>query len=165
MPPRSGCAIRSTAAGPNLRLKNVVLRSPRGHERFGRHAQTGRPGQEVVAGERAPRERDAEKRWGRQLIQAPPTEDEGARGPSHFENLIAEAELANQVEAGTFLREHGVGPRLDREAVNTIGLDQSAGSGGRLEHEGAQPAPLCLVRGGETGDARTDDDHVLAHGS
>jgi hypothetical protein len=163
--------MRSTVAAPKRRLKNDPMDSSSCDRRAGtsgssamrRRAGQGRPGQQVVARECLPRERQSKAGRGGQPVKLVATKHErAARGP-HVEHLIGEAKLANQFKAGRFLREDGVRPRLDGKALNAIGVDQSAGSRRCLEDERPQPAPLRLVRGGQARNAGADDDQIVGH--
>ena len=99
-------------------------------------------------------------------MQAPLERDEGAAEPvigPHQPGL--DAEPAAERERPGLLREEGIGPALDEEAVAPLGLDGAAQPIGGLEERevhGAAPLSRPLdhaMGGGQSRDPAAYDDH------
>ena len=85
-------------------------------------------------------------------------EHEGRARRSGRDQPRGQAERVAQFERGGFLRQDGLGPGFDDEAVDAIGSNQAAGTRRGFENlEGNAPRGE-LERSRKTRDAGTDDD-------
>ena len=90
----------------------------------------------------------------------------GRCGVVGADELVAEAELAAEVEGGALLGEEGVGAAFDEEALAGVGDDLSAEVVGGFEQKivGVRASRFLEgVRGREAGDSTADDDCLWRH--
>ena len=163
MPPSSGCGDEATVAAPNRRRKNAATdSSSRGAARAatsGSSASRARATAAAGVAERAPAS----------VGGMPSTDGDGSgcsrrrfrtnavRGGRRRDQPRAEPELPHSCERRRLLRQHRIGPGVDREAVDVLGADQAARARRRFEqHERQRGAPAR--RPPRARDAAADDD-------
>ena len=128
IPPRSGCAIRSTVAGPKRRRKNAPTDSSSPSDRIGRSGsiatRSGRRRQQVVMQDAVPGERKAEKRRLRKRIECVPLQHEGPSGRTDRLELRRKAQRFAQFQRRWLLGQHRIRARFDGESVRVLGANE-----------------------------------------
>src|SRR5207244_10210353 len=136
----------------------VALVAAPGSPQLRSHPQLAGPREETRPNERAERRRNAEDGRGRERMQPSSALNVGEPWFSRGHEPIAEPELLAQPDRPGFLREQGVGPGVDREAVDLLAEDDAAGARGAFQDREPDAARVQLVAGRKAGDASADDD-------
>ena len=146
----------------------IGVRFVSSHEDLQPHAQLSRPGDQSRPQEGKDHRRGHQHHALGHWMQAAFAEDigRGRRGMVGADELVAQPELAAQLQRCALLRQERIRAAFDQESVAGVGGDLAAKVAGALQQEtvGVLPCEILKgIRGRETGDSTADDDYLPHH--